>query len=198
MRITDTFYGAYSLVLQEATDHVLTYATRIKGERKCIEHITTRLKTPESVEKKLLKQGFSPTLQEAQHRLHDLVGIRLVCRFVSDIYTVSQLLQEAYQVTAMKDYIANPKPNGYRSYHMILRVPTASGAVVSVEIQLRTISQDSWACLEHQMKYKKSIHNEKLVRDELKRCADELAATDLCMQTIREFIDMDGIPHWDG
>ncbi len=186
-----TFYGDYQLVLEAATDQVLADAHRIQQEHRCIEHITSRIKSPQSASIKLETYGVVPTLEQAKVRLSDLVGVRLVCRFISDIYTVSQLLYDRYEVVTAKDYIVHPKPNGYRSYHMILLVPTAGGEVVRVEIQLRTISQDAWACLEHQIKYKKSIHDEKLVRNELKRCADDLASTDLCMQTIREFIEMD-------
>ncbi len=194
----ESFYGSYSVVLREASSRLLDEVHRIKGENRCIEHISHRFKSPESAKNKLVKRGFSPTLQQAQIQLSDLVGVRLVCRFISDIYTVSQLLQERYEVVTIKDYIISPKPNGYRSYHMILVVPTSGGEEVRVEIQLRTISQDAWACLEHQMKYKKTIHDEKLVRAELKRCAEDLASTDLCMQTIREFIDMDEAIIWDG
>ncbi len=194
----ESFYGSYSVVLREASRRLLDEVHRIKGENRCIEHISHRFKLPESAKNKLVKRGFSPTLQQAQVHLSDLVGVRLVCRFISDIYTVSQLLQERYEVVTIKDYIISPKPNGYRSYHMILVVPTSGGEGVRVEIQLRTISQDAWACLEHQMKYKKTIHDEKLVRAELKRCAEDLASTDLCMQTIREFIDMDEAIIWDG
>lgn len=186
-----TFYGDYQLVLEAATHQVLADAHRIQQENRCIEHITSRIKSPQSASMKLEKYGVAPTLEQAKERLSDLVGVRLVCRFLSDIYTVSQLLYDRYEVVTVKDYIVHPKPNGYRSYHMILLVPTEGGEVVRVEIQLRTISQDAWSCLEHQIKYKKSIHDEKLVRNELKRCADDLASTDLCMQTIREFIEMD-------
>lgn len=195
---TTDFYGPHRLVLEEATQIVLDICQQIKQEKNCIEHMNSRLKAPASVEKKLLKQGYPPTVEVAMTHLTDLVGIRLVCRFINDIYTVSQMLQDHCTVVTIKDYIANPKPNGYRSYHMIVTVPTPSGHTVAVEVQLRTISQDAWACLEHQIKYKKEIHAEKLVREELKRCADDLASTDLCMQTIREFIDMDSHIVWDG
>lgn len=194
---TAYFYNSYYTTLEESTTRVLDFTQWIKKNYNCIEHISHRIKDPSSVEKKLIKRGYSPTLQNAKEYLTDLVGIRLVCRFVNDIYTVSGFLQDEFQVIAIKDYIANPKSNGYRSYHMILNIIASNGETVAIEIQLRTISQDSWACLEHQIKYKKIINNEKLIRDELKRCADELAATDLCMQTIREFIDMGENPTLD-
>lgn len=189
----EEFYGAYFATLEQANATVLAVAQQIQTQKRCIEHISSRVKSPKSTVEKLCKRGFAPTLEQAQIQLTDLIGVRLVCRFISDIYTVSQLLQAQFTVVEIKDYISHPKPNGYRSYHMILQVPTTNGQRVTMEIQLRTISQDAWACLEHQMKYKKTIHDEKLIRSELKRCADELAATDLCMQTIREFIDMDSV-----
>ncbi|WP_409967611.1 RelA/SpoT domain protein [Bengtsoniella intestinalis] len=195
---TTTFYGDHHVILEEATQTILTICQQIKTEKNCIEHINSRLKSPASVEKKLCKHGHCATPEAAIAHLTDLVGIRLVCRFICDIYTVAELLQSQCHVVTVKDYIANPKPNGYRSYHMILMVPTTHGHTVAVEVQLRTISQDAWACLEHQLKYKKEIHAERLVREELKRCADDLASTDLCMQTLREFIDMDSHIVWDG
>lgn len=194
----DQFYQAYETTLMQAANAVMDFAHTIQKDHKAVEHISYRLKSPESVEKKLVKKGHEPTLEQAKAQLTDLVGVRLVCRFVNDIYTVSDLLQTRYQVLSVKDYIANPKPNGYRSCHMILSVPVETEERVAVEIQLRTISQDAWACLEHQMKYKKQVQNEGFIRDELRRCADELAATDLCMQTIREFIELEGALPWDG
>lgn len=192
------FYGAYEAVLKQAQDCVVEQVLQIQAENRCVEHITSRLKATASVEKKLVKKGLPPTLEQAKIHLNDLVGVRLVCRFVSDIFTMSTLLQKTFQVVTIKDYITHPKANGYRSYHMILMVPTPAREMVAVEIQLRTISQDAWACLEHQMKYKKIIHSEQMVREELKRCADELAATDLCMQAIRDFIDTDDVLIWEG
>lgn len=195
---TEQFYQEYAKTLRLAAAEVMTFAQEIQKDHKAIEHISSRMKSPDSVVKKLEKRGYAPTLDCAKEHLTDLVGVRLVCRFVSDIYTVSELLQGQYGVVCIKDYIANPKPNGYRSYHMILSVPVETGEIVAVEIQLRTISQDAWACLEHQMKYKKQVQNEALIRDELKRCAAEMAATDLCMQTIREIIELGGEFTWDG
>ena len=184
------FYADYGVSMQEAMDSILIFAQKLQIEKSCIEHINSRLKRPTSVIKKLEKQGQAPTIDNAIGQLTDLVGMRLVCRFVNDIYTVAQELEVKYKVLKKKDYISSPKENGYRSYHMIVEVPVTSDRVIPVEIQLRTISQDAWASLEHEMKYKKEVKNEKLIKEELKRCSDEMASIDLCMQTIKEFIEM--------
>ena len=120
-------------------------------------------------------------------KLYDAIGLRIVCAFVDDVYTIRDYLvnSEQYKIVKEKDYIRRAKPNGYRSYHMILR--TQSGYYA--EIQLRTISMDTWAALEHHLKYKKNLGGHvDLIVSELKRCADELASTDLSMQTIRDMI----------
>lgn len=187
----EEFYQEEIEVFKSVMVQVLSTVERIKAEQSCIEHVTNRIKKPASVEKKLMKINKECTLKNVASSLNDIVGIRIICRFISDIYTVGEILQKEYDVKEIKDYISRPKDNGYRSYHIILNVTAASGKVVPVEIQIRTISQDSWASLEHQMKYKKNIKNEKLVREELKRCSDEMASTDICMQSIREFIDME-------
>ena len=118
------------------------------------------------------------------------MGIRVVCAFAEDVYqVVSWLADRPYiRVIQSKDYIAYPKPNGYRSYHMLIELQEGEEKGYFAEIQVRTIATDFWATLEHQIKYKKSIPNEALIRAELKRCADEIASVDLSMQTIREII----------
>ena len=109
---------------------------------------------------------------------------------MDDVYKIAHWLsmQDAFEIVASKDYIAYPKPNGYRSLHLILRFRTDSGQEIPAEIQLRTIAIDFWAALEHQIKYKKNISHEKTARDELKRCADEIASVDVSMQTLRDII----------
>lgn len=121
------------------------------------------------------------------------MGVRVVCSFLDDVYRISHWLstQDAFEIVASKDYIAYPKPNGYRSLHLILHFHTDSGQEIPAEIQLRTIAIDFWAALEHQIKYKRNISHEKTVRDELKRCADEIASVDVSMQTLRDIIQKD-------
>ena len=115
------------------------------------------------------------------------MGGRIVCGFLSDVYETRDRIATlpGYEVVEERDYIRHAKPNGYRSYHMILR--TAEGYLI--EVQLRTISMDTWAALEHHLQYKKQhVGNQRLIVQELKRCADELASTDVSMQTIRDMI----------
>ena len=152
-----------------------------------VEHCLWRIKSEESMREKCRRNNLPETTESALYAIKDAIGIRIVCAFLSDVYAIVDYLKalEDITVTAEKDYIRNVKPNGYRSYHMILSTPQG----YYVEIQLRTISMDTWAALEHHMKYKKDIgDNADLIGSELKRCADELASTDVSMQEIRNMI----------
>ncbi len=155
-----------------------------------IEHIKIRIKSEESAKKKLEKLGFSKTLENALLNLTDIIGIRIICRFLSDIYFISNIIENHLELSHVlsKDYIKHPKENGYRSYHIIVKVEIDE-IPLPIEIQIRTISQDSWASLEHKMKYKKEIQNAKMIKSELKRLADEMASADVCMQTLEELIN---------
>lgn len=160
-----------------------------------IEHVKARLKTPESIVKKLKRSGYAVTIENMVEKLSDIAGIRIICSFRSDIYLLADMIsrQRDVNVLYVKDYIKNPKPNGYRSYHMILSLPLRflgeeRGEGVWLELQLRTIAMDCWANLEHQLKYKRDVPRQRLIVQELKRCADEIASTDLSLQTIRELI----------
>lgn len=182
--------------LQEAMDAVIQKLSRINEEYQLRfgeslgEHFKARIKSADSVEEKLVRKGFAPGADSAMENLTDLVGLRIVCSFVDDVFLIARRLKEeaAFTVLSDKDYIQFPKPNGYRSYHLILSVTVASGREVPVEIQLRTIAMDCWASLEHQISYKKEIPNRPMLARELKRCADEIASTDLSMQAIRDMI----------
>lgn len=160
-----------------------------ESEKK-IAYISSRIKSPDSMIKKLEKKKIEPTAENALLKVNDAVGVRVICSFVDDIYKVSKWLddQEEIEIIKIKDYIAYPKENGYRSYHMILKIKELN---LNAEIQIRTIALDFWANLEHQMKYKKHIKNEEMIRSELKRCADEIASVDLSMQTIKGLIFME-------
>ncbi len=152
-----------------------------------IEHFLTRIKSDESMREKCRHLGLAETSENALKEIYDAIGVRIVCAFLDDVYLIKDYLteMEGYVVIREKDYIKNAKPNGYRSYHMI--VQSESG--LYCEIQLRTISMDTWVALEHHMKYKKNITgNEELISNELKRCADELASTDISMQAIKKLI----------
>lgn len=156
-----------------------------------VEHLLSRIKSEDSMREKCRRKGLPETEHSALVDIHDAIGIRVVCSFVDDVYSIKNRLASmpGFTVVEEKDYIKKCKPNGYRSLHMILH--SADGYYA--EIQLRTISMDVWAALEHHMKYKKKLNgNISLLTAELKRCADELASTDLSMQTIRDMILEEG------
>ncbi len=161
------------------------------------EHILARVKSEESAREKCRRKGLPETAESVLLELHDAIGIRVVCRFIDDVFRNVEHIRNTpgLRIIEEKDYIRDAKPNGYRSYHMILQVSAPYEDILGrqpgqfyVEIQLRTLAMDSWASLEHELKYKKSIRNPEIITAELKRCADELNSCDLSMQTIRELI----------
>lgn len=157
-----------------------------------VEHCLSRIKDEESMREKCRRQNLPETTESALVQIHDAIGIRVVCAFISDVYSVRDHLRkiEKVEVIEEKDYIKQAKPNGYRSLHMILKYDNK----YFVEIQIRTISMDTWAALEHHMRYKKKVSkSDALISAELKRCADELASTDMSMQTIRDLIRSESI-----
>lgn len=152
-----------------------------------VEHMLARVKSEESMREKCRRKGFPETTESALNRIYDAIGVRIVCGFLSDVYAVRDHIAASpdFCVVEERDYIMHAKPNGYRSYHMILRSQEGYYA----EVQIRTISMDTWAALEHHLQYKKPhVGNQKLIVQELKRCADELASTDVSMQTIRDML----------
>lgn len=160
-----------------------------------IEYIKSRIKTPESIVKKLKKGGYESTIENMVTYVKDIAGIRIVCSFTSDIYRLAEMIgrQNDLTVISVKDYMKHPKASGYKSYHMIVSVPIfLSNKVVDtkVEIQIRTIAMDFWASLEHKMRYKKNIPENqiKFLQDELYDCAQQSAALDKRMQKIRDII----------
>ena len=152
-----------------------------------VVYYCSRIKRPDSMVRKLHDRGFPQGLEYALGYVYDAVGIRIVCSFASDVFAVMDQLEHDpdIEIKEKKDYLSHPKPNGYRSVHLCIRLKT-TGALA--EIQIRTIAMDFWATLEHQLKYKKNVKGESLIKSELKRCADEIASTDLSMQTIREIL----------
>ena len=159
-----------------------------------IEHIKTRIKSAESIVKKLKRYGYETSIENMVRYVNDIAGVRLICSFTSDIYRLAEMIgnQSDLKVLSIKDYIKNPKESGYKSYHMLVSVPIfLSDSVVDtkVEIQIRTIAMDFWASLEHKLKYKKDIASDQLTAD-LKKCADESAALDLKMDAIRKEIEV--------
>ena len=166
----------------------------VHNDRDPIEYITSRVKTEESMKEKIKKKKLPINLETALTKIYDAAGIRIICAYIDDVYTVVKMLKKFKDLKILKekDYIKNPKSNGYRSYHIVFQVPLdIAGEVhpVNIEIQIRTIAMDFWASLEHEMKYKKNIKNQKMIVEELKRCANEIATTDINMQAIRNMIN---------
>ena len=156
-----------------------------------IQYITSRIKTPESTMEKLSRQGYAITLDSAMTEIYDVIGIRIVCALLSDVYNVQKWIKtlDNIEIVREKDYIANPKKNGYRSLHYQIKIKNGENAGMHMEVQVRTLVMDFWATLEHKMKYKKKIKNQSLVEFELKRCADEANLLDKYMQELTQFIE---------
>ena len=158
-----------------------------------IEHITSRLKTPESIVKKLKNDGCEVSIDNMVEHLNDIAGIRIICSFMSDIYPIADMIARQADITVLhvKDYIKYPKTNGYKSYHMLVSVPIfLSDSVVDtkVEIQIRTIAMDFWASLEHKIYYKFEGQAPEYISRELKECADMVSALDDKMLSLNEAI----------
>ena len=186
------FYGSEYESLLQTQSILVSKAERMMREGgeedlQPIVYYCSRIKSPESMLRKLEARGFPVSLESALGNAYDAVGIRIVCSFASDVFAVVEKLvnDPDIELIEKKDYLTFPKPNGYRSVHLCVRL-RQTGA--HAEIQVRTIAMDFWATLEHQMKYKKSVANDSLIRSELKRCADEIASVDMSMQTIREIM----------
>lgn len=158
-----------------------------------IEHIKTRIKTPESIVKKLKRYGYETSVENMVKYINDIAGVRLICSFTSDIYRLAGMIgnQSDLKVLSIKDYIKNPKESGYKSFHMLVSVPVfLSDSVVQtkVEIQIRTIAMDFWASLEHKIYYKFEGHAPEYISEELKTCADMVSELDDRMLSLNEAI----------
>ena len=156
-----------------------------------IEHIESRLKTDESITRKLIRKGKEITVENIQKYIDDIAGVRVICSFTPDIYRIVDMIssQDDIEVLKTKDYMLNPKVNGYRSYHLIVRVPIfLSDRVVptKVEIQIRTVAMDFWASLEHKIYYKYEGNTSEYIKKELKECADLVTFLDSKMLAINE------------
>ncbi len=173
---------------------VLNAELSLRTSRNPIESIQSRVKKPMSIIGKLRRLGVPVTIDSISENLNDVAGVRVICSFIDDIYSVAEMLsrQDDVTVITVKDYIRRPKPNGYRSYHMIVEIPvffSQEKKMMRVEIQLRTVAMDFWASLEHQMKYKKENADRPEIAAELKSCAETIAATDARMMGIRKRIE---------
>jgi len=158
-------------------------------DRNPIHQIQTRVKTPKSIMGKLIRRGHELSVQSAREHLTDIAGVRVICAYIDDIYLIANLLMAQDDITVIRisDYMKNPKPNGYRSLHLIVTVPvflSTGRENVNVEIQIRTIAMDFWASLEHHLSYKYANDNTESVMLELKDCADVIANTDMRLQNL--------------
>lgn len=183
----------YDAALKEINTklEILNNEFKLAHQYNPIEHITSRIKTPQSIVKKLNRYGKDITVENIINYINDVAGIRIICSFTSDIYRIADLITKLSDVKVLniKDYIANPKPNGYKSYHMIVTVPVfLSNMTVDtkVEIQIRTIAMDFWASLEHKIYYKFEGNAPDYIQKELKECSELVEYLDQKMLSINE------------
>ncbi|EFM38127.1 RelA/SpoT domain protein [Peptostreptococcaceae bacterium AS15] len=173
---------------------ILNDELSLKNSRNPIEFVKSRLKKPASIAQKLRRRNLDISVKSIKENLYDIAGIRVVCSFADDIYGIADVLasQDDVEVVEIKDYIKKPKPNGYSSYHMIIKVPIYLHDVkelIPIELQIRTIAMDFWASLEHKMKYKKSMDEAPQIINRLKECADSISEIDKKMLEIRKNIE---------
>lgn len=173
---------------------ILNDELSIGNRKNPIQFIKSKIKKPASIVKKLQKMDKEISLESIMDNLDDIAGIRVICAFIDDVYKIREMLikQDDIKLISEKDYIKNPKENGYRSYHLIIEVPvffSDKKQWVRVEIQIRTVAMDFWASLEHQLRYKKDLKDSKEIEKELMECAQTIADTDLRMMNIRDKIE---------
>ncbi len=185
----------YKFALKEIETKIdiLTEEFQMLHDYNPIEHVKSRLKTPESILKKIQRKGGARSLSEIREKILDIAGIRIICSFISDIYRIKDMLirQRDLKVLAIKDYIEHPKPNGYMSLHMLVEIPVFMSdreENVCVEIQIRTIAMDFWASLEHKIFYKYNRSIPSHLTDELKASAEAAYELDLKMERLQHEI----------
>lgn len=173
---------------------VLNEEFSLKHDRNPINSIKSRLKSYSSIKEKLQREGIMATPDQIEKNLNDIAGVRVICSFLDDVYDIAEALlkQDDIKIIRVKDYIKNPKPNGYRSLHLIIEIPIFlqhEKHMVKVEIQLRTIAQDFWASLEHQMRYKKNFEFTEAMGKELLECATMSASLDERMEKLNKTVN---------
>ncbi len=188
------YYRCAMLEIRTKLD-VFNTELSLESEHNPLENVICRLKSPTSIIEKMNRKGIPVSVDNIERNLNDVAGVRVICSFIDDIYTLSDKLcsQDDIRLIERKDYIKNPKPNGYRSLHLILEIPiflTEEKKYVRVEVQFRTIAMDFWASLEHKLKYKKEIGEKaEKIAAELQECAAEINRLDVKMQKIHEEIE---------
>ena len=172
---------------------VLNDELSIRSNRNPIHGIYSRIKNPRSILDKLHRKGMDLTMDNVRTEINDIAGVRVICDFADDIYEIADMLlkQDDIKLISYKDYIRAPKPNGYRSYHMIVETPvffSEGKEMMKVEVQLRTIAMDFWASLEHELRYKKDLDSKTLsqISEDLLNCANTIADVDNQMMNIKD------------
>lgn len=186
----------YTCAIKEVKTKFEVLSTEFNNrlKRNPISYINSRLKSRDSIFNKLARRNLPFTIESVEQNLNDIAGVRIVCAYIDDIYRLADsfLMQDDITLLKRKDYIEHPKPNGYRSLHLIVSIPvffSEKKRDMKVEVQIRTIAMDFWASLEHQMKYKKAIPDQEKIIEELKHCANIISETDLKMQELRKHIE---------
>lgn len=198
-RMMDDFFTVqcrYSAAMKEVQTklEILDDEFQMKHRRNPIHHIESRLKSIRSMMEKLSRKNQPVSMQSAVENLTDIAGIRVICSYVQDVYTVARLLttQDDIRLIRTRDYIKTPKANGYRSLHLLVEVPVflqEGRMMIPVEVQIRTIAMDFWASLEHSLRYKAAGHVPDDICEELHGVGEDIAALDEKMQTIHDRID---------
>ncbi|MCI4010362.1 GTP pyrophosphokinase family protein [Brevibacterium sp. ZH18] len=194
-------FSRFMLNYQFAIDEVMTKINILKTEFEHlheyspIEHVDSRLKSPESIVEKIHRRNIPITFDAIREQLNDIAGVRLVCSFIADTYAVAEMIkaQRDITITETKDYIKNPKPNGYKSLHLIVEVPvflSSSTETVRVEVQIRTIAMDFWASLEHKIYYKFGQEIPSNLLDELSEAADIANDLDVKMERLHNEVQV--------
>ena len=199
-QMMDDFFSIqcrYSAAMKEVQTklEILDDEFQMKHRRNPIHHIESRLKSIQSIMEKLSRKNFAVSMKSAVANLTDIAGIRVICPYVEDAYTVAKLLtsQDDVHLKEIRDYIRHPKPNGYRSLHLILEIPVflqEGRIMVPVEVQIRTIAMDFWASLEHDLRYKTHGIVPQDISDELQQVGEDIARLDQKMQSIHDRIDI--------
>ena len=191
----ETFRHAYRAAIKEVRTkiEILSEDFAVRHDYNPIHHMERRLKSPESIEEKLQRYGKEISIESARENIMDIAGIRVVCNFIDDVYAIADMLMEQNDITliAKKDYIENPKDNGYRSLHLVLSVPVflLNGCEsVPVEVQIRTVAMDFWASLEHKIHYKFEGDAPESIKNELVECARMVSDLDARMLSLNEEI----------
>lgn len=193
LKLMSYYRGAMMEV--ETRFNVLNQEHILEHDRNPISTVKTRLKTLPSIEEKLRRRGLTISLPSMEENLEDIAGVRVICPFPDDVYAMADsfLSQDDILLLCKKDYIQNPKPNGYRSLHLVVAVPiflAHEKRMMKVEIQIRTIAMDCWASLEHQLRYKKDTVFTDAMADELYQCAQLSATLDQRMNDLRKSVQM--------